>query len=352
MCLQMATKAGKAVLPFPLSKPQQRGSFTFSASPSKADRPPHHSSSTVLGQLNASNETDQERLQPGFTRQGSTSTIENWQCRQAGQKTSVTPAKGTSAASESLDSSASSHTAHQQKNTFRPSTESSGQASDVKLATRVSQLSLAEGKHAGTSSAQQPDSIRDSSHLDAARTSQAVQNGSKQDASDLVASSPGHVASPDDTARRRNHDAAHYSPTSGELPAAKGPLRAGGSLGKHQAIPISSSLTAGDGSGRRHASMEAGLQPGPLFVPIVLTMDNTDHELLVEEWLMRQVLSNPLHALVHSWLCSQHIKCLIQLHHCPGRTLLLLDMPGRTVIRCVCTVRGCTCKLGRRKMQY
>ena len=294
---QMATKGGKAVLQLPLSKPQQKGSFTFSASPSKADRPPHHSSSTAPGQLNVSNETSQERVQPGIVRQGSTSTIEEWQCRQAGQKTSVTSAHGTSATSSSLGSSASSHAKHQQDNSCRSLTESSDLASDVKLATRVSQLSLAKGKHAGMQKAQQPASTIDGKHQDAARAPQAVQNGSKQDLSDTVASSPSHAANAHDTKRQISHDAASCSPSSREVPAAEEPFKARRPVGKHQAPPISSSTTAGDGSGRRHVPKDSGLQPGPVFVPIVLTMDDTDHELLVEEWLLRQVLSTELHAL-------------------------------------------------------
>jgi hypothetical protein len=56
---------------------------------------------------------------------------------------------------------------------------------------------------------------------------------------------------------------------------------------------ISSSDATGSSSssGRRPASMDAGLQPGLVFVPIVLTMDDTDHELLVEEWLQRQAVN-------------------------------------------------------------
>ena len=76
-------------------------------------------------------------------------------------------------------------------------------------------------------------------------------------------------------------------------------MKAEGSLS--QALPISSSMPAcdasGDGSGRRRESIDTGLQPGPVFVPIVLTMDETDHELLVEEWLLRQVGLPALHAL-------------------------------------------------------
>jgi hypothetical protein len=32
------------------------------------------------------------------------------------------------------------------------------------------------------------------------------------------------------------------------------------------------------------SSSEEDLKPGPVFVPIVLCMDDADHELLVEEW--------------------------------------------------------------------
>lgn len=59
-------------------------------------------------------------------------------------------------------------------------------------------------------------------------------------------------------------------------------------------------------------SMDSGLQPGPVFVPIVLTMDDTDHELLVDEWLLRQVLFTasatlePSHGSLHGRLTWYH----------------------------------------------
>ncbi len=171
--------------------------------------------------------------------------------------------------------------------------ESSAQGTDVKLAAQVSQLSLAQEKHAEPASGQQQASIIASSDQNAAESAQAVKNGSEPDSA-----SPVSASSSDRTNRLlpTEHDAVTLSR---DLPARRGLLKAGGSLS--QALPISSSMPAynasGEESGRRRKSMDNGLQPGPVFVPIVLTMDESDHELLVEEWLQRQVGLPGLHAL-------------------------------------------------------
>ena len=290
--MQMATKAGKAVEPLPLSKPRQKGSFTFSLSPSQADRPPQHTSSSPSGQQQASQDTSQERLQPEIARQGSTSTIEDWQCRQAGQKTSAA-VKVESSASNGFDSGTPSPSAHEHDSSMHSGNKALEQGSDVKLAARVSQLSLAEEKHAESASGQQQASTRASNDQNTAESAQAMQHRNQPESEGPVSASSSDRR---DGLPSTEHDTVALSK---HLPARRGLLKAEGSLS--QALPISSSLSAfdasEDGYGRRRESIDSGLQPGPVFVPIVLTMDDTDHELLVEEWLLRQVKLPALHAL-------------------------------------------------------
>ena len=275
----MATKAGKAILPTSLSKPQQRGSFAFLLSPSKADKPPHHSPSGPSGHQTASHDSSRDGQQPGTTRQGSTSTIGQRQCREAGLKTAALPAEGALSASVCLDSSA------------LPCRAALGGDASVKLAARVSQLSLAEDERAGSSGAQQQaSSARGSGRRDAAKGTDALENLSKPDVADVVAaSSSGQAGNTADDVRGTNDIAAAHIASSKALSAAAETLRADGTMSRPQAVPTGSSSTAGSGSARRRMSMDSGLQPGPVFVPVVLTMDDTDHELLVEEWLLRQV---------------------------------------------------------------
>ena len=68
--------------------------------------------------------------------------------------------------------------------------------------------------------------------------------------------------------------------------------------GQQPELPMSSRSSNTEGgapaSGQRRASVDSGLQPGPVFVPIVLTMDDADHEHLVEEWVLRQMVSLPV----------------------------------------------------------
>lgn len=52
---------------------------------------------------------------------------------------------------------------------------------------------------------------------------------------------------------------------------------------------------------------EEELKPGPVFVPIVLCMDDVDHELLVREWHACHAVSRPAHASV----CC----CVVAWHH-------------------------------------
>ena len=70
--------------------------------------------------------------------------------------------------------------------------------------------------------------------------------------------------------------------------------------GQQPDLPIGSSSSNTEGSapasGQRRASVDSGLQPGPVFVPIVLTMDDAAHEHLVEEWVLRQMVSAPVQA--------------------------------------------------------
>ena len=319
----MATKAGKAILPKSSSKPQQRGSFVFSLSPSKADKPPYHSPSAPSGQQNAPHDSSWDGQQPGIARQGSTSTVEQWQCRQAGWKTLALPAEGASSASVCLDSSAPPLSAHEHDSSALPCRAVLERDSSVKLAARVSQLSLAEDERGESLGAQQQASARGSGRRDAARGTDALENGSKPDMADVVAvSSSGQAGDAEDNVHGANDIAAAHVPSSKALSAAADTSRAGGLISRPQEVPTGSSSTAGNGSGRPRMSMNFGLQPGPVFVPIVLTMDNTDHELLVEEWLLRQVLFTAL------LLCNPpmgHCRivhgCLTWYHTCTPRPL-------------------------------
>ena len=78
---------------------------------------------------------------------------------------------------------------------------------------------------------------------------------------------------------------------------------AGEAAGQQPVLPTSSRSSGTEGSasasGQRRASQDSGLQPGPVFVPIVLTMDDADHEHLVEEWVLRQTVSLPVQS--SSW---------------------------------------------------
>ena len=44
------------------------------------------------------------------------------------------------------------------------------------------------------------------------------------------------------------------------------------------------------GSPQQQQQQRQALKPGPVFVPIVLRMDDDDHELLVREWLAREAV--------------------------------------------------------------
>lgn len=311
--LQMASKAGKAILPRPASKPQQKDPFTFSVSPSKSDKPPHHSSavSGAFSQTDASRRLSsscEEAAQLIRSEQGSSATIENWQGRQTEQHGSAQHDKSQGAkhgcAKQKVSSgiavalgSASTQPGAQQDSMAAPSSVSMQHAESTRTAAELSRLSLAKESHPASSETQQQAELPGADSGGAASIAQDSHRGELASAPQEAALKPplgsasGNVHAGNPEIGKADHSASAKDgpPAAEDATAAKMPG------GQAQTVSMSSNSTYATGSssssGRRRASMDAGLQPGPVFVPIVLTMDDTDHELLVEEWLHRQAVS-------------------------------------------------------------
>jgi len=272
----MASKAGKAVLPRPANKPQQKGSFTFALAPSKTDKPPYHSSGIGIApsKPGTSHDNCEEEPQHVITRQGSTSTFEDRQGKRAEQH--AMKVEDRSSARASVDSNASSISVHQHEGQKVSIAEHS---TDVSTISQLSQLALADSRPAGGFTAQQQANIHDTGEENTARP---TQKQSKPESADSVRSSP-------------SSQPVLQSLLAGDDSLSKDQSAVGEQLqandSQHLLLPASSSPTAGGASPKRRESMDFGLKAGPVFVPIVLTMDETDHELLVEGWLQRRAVS-------------------------------------------------------------
>ena len=310
--LQMASKAGKAILPRPASKPQQKDPFTFSVSPSKSDKPPHHSSavSGAFSQTDASRRLSsscEEAAQLMRSERGSSATIENWQGRHTeqhgsaqhnesqGAKHGCANLKFSSGIAAALGS-ASAQPGAQQDSMAVPSSASTQHAESTRTAAELSRLSLAEESPPAASQRQHQAGLPGADSGDAASIAQDSHRGKLASAPQAalkprLGSALGNAHAGKSGTSKANHSASAKEglPAAEDATAAKTPGR------QAQTVSMSSNSINATGSssssGRRRASMDAGLQPGPVFVPIVLTMDDTDHELLVEEWLQRQAVS-------------------------------------------------------------
>lgn len=311
--LQMASKAGKAILPRPASKPQQKDPFTFSVSPSKSDKPPHHSSavSGAFSQSDASRRLSsscEEAAQLMRSERGSSATIENWQGRQTEQHGSAQHNESQGAkhgcANQKFSSgiaaalgSASAQPGAQQDSMAVPSSASTQHAEPTRTTAELSRLSLAEESSPAASQMQHQAGPPGADSGDAASIAQDSHRGKLASAPQEAALKPrlGSASGNAHAGKSGTSKANHSASAKEGLPAAEDATAAKMPGGQAQTVSMSSNSTNATGSssssGRRRASMDAGLQPGPVFVPIVLTMDDTDHELLVEEWLQRQAVS-------------------------------------------------------------
>lgn len=231
-CMQMASKAGKSLLPRSASKPQEE-MFSFSPPSRHTDKLPHSSS--------AAGNVQRER-----------------------------------------DATAAA------------------QLSQLHFAERMPGASLLHaltecmaGPDGGACEHDSSNSPGDDSTQHTAATRQAATLAASRPSASLPQSANLH--------QENGHSAAtpaRGGSVKGSVSEARDRPSARDAVGQQPDLPMSSGSSNTEGgapaSGQRRASMDSGLQPGPVFVPIVLTMDDADHEHLVEEWVLRQMVSAPV----------------------------------------------------------
>lgn len=338
LLLQMASKAGKAVLPRAAKRPQAEDSFSFSLSPSKSDRPPHHSH----GSFTASSEPSSYQPLGNFRKecpqlesceQVSSSSL---QVRPAEQddalmqsikqlKACSNPKHSGSADSVAFNASPpgkadTSQSWALQLSSMHAGPEGSQQAACGIAAAQLSKLSLAgsisqpepklqrdaeqkaaSGQRNAANSQGHSHSLRSSGteegssqHTGGGAIAEGLQVKSRPRAASSRIATLASSGAAENSVHSKAAKQADRAPEGKPSSAERAKLSAEESKGKHSAhanSAISSSATEGSAPGKGRASMDSGLLSGPVFVPIVLTMDDTDHKLLVEEWLLRQAVS-------------------------------------------------------------
>ena len=238
-CMQMASKAGKDYLPRPTAKPQQ-DVFSFSPPSRHTDKLPHSSNAAGNVQRERDATAAAQLSQLCFAEQMPGA---NLQQAPAGN---IAGLDGGACRCDSSDSPGDGLVQY-----------TAGARKEVRQA----------ASHTNALQAQNADL-------------QAPLHKSKHQETGHSAAKPGQGSSVNGSASEAR-----------EKPSARE------AVGQQPVFPTSSRSDNMEGSApasrQWRASLDSGLQPGPVFVPIVLTMDDADHEHLVEEWVLRQTVSVP-----------------------------------------------------------